>query len=58
MPSRFGNLTPELSQSAREHGLLISVWTVNKTADMYDMLADDLDNITTEFPYKLCEITG
>lgn len=54
----FGNLTPELSQSAREHGLLISVWTVNKTADMYDMLAADLDNITTEFPYKLCEITG
>lgn len=41
-----------------EKGLLVSVWTVDKTDDMYLAAAQKPDNITTRNPDKLAEIIG
>lgn len=53
----YSGLTPELSMAARKHGLLISIWTVNETADMLVNLGKDFDNMTTQRPLKLRLIT-
>lgn len=54
----YNDYSPELAEAAREHGLLISVYTVNWPKDMRRVLEYDVDNITTEFPYKLYVVTS
>jgi len=45
-----------LMRRAREHGLLVSVWTVGSTSMMRKMLRLGVDNITTRQPDQLLEI--
>ncbi len=54
----YNDYSPELAASARAHGLLLSVYTVNSIKDMRTVLGFDVDNITTEFPYKLYTMTN
>lgn len=54
----YTRYSPELAASAREHGLLLSIYTVNKLKDLRLCLTYDVDNITTEYPYKLYTLTG
>ncbi len=54
----YNDYSPELAKAARENGLLISVYTVNWLKDMRKVLGYDVDNITTEFPYKLFVVTA
>lgn len=54
----YSSYTPELSAAARERGLLISLWTVNKPSEMRKYIGYDIDNITTEFPFFLYSMTG
>lgn len=54
----YTNYSPELASAAHSRGLLLSVYTVNKLRDLRTCLLYDVDNITTEFPYKLYTLTG
>ena len=54
----YEGLSHELVQSAHEHGLLVSAWTVNSPIDMYKVLSYGVDNITSEFPHLLRLITN
>ena len=54
----YNDYSPELAQAARERGLKLSVYTVNSLKDMRTVLDCDVDNITTEFPYKLYTVTN
>lgn len=54
----YHDYSPELAASARAHGLLLSVYTVNSIKELRMMLDYDIDNITTEFPYKLYTMTN
>jgi len=51
-----GNFTAELCSAMHERGLLVSVWTIDKTLDQYRILALSPDNITTKQPIKLKKI--
>ncbi len=46
----------ELCAAMHESGLLVSVWTVDKTIEQYRILAAGPDNITTKQPLKLMKI--
>ena len=50
------NATRELVECFHNEGLLVSVWTVNDTLTMYEMLSYGVDNITTRRPDKMQEI--
>ncbi len=50
------NFTAELCAAMHERGLLVSVWTIDKTLDQYRILALSPDNITTKQPTKLKKI--
>ncbi len=47
------NLSEALIDAFRRNGLLVSVWTVNRSHDMRRVLSLGPDNITTKEPYKL-----
>lgn len=49
------NATEELVDIFHENGLLVSIWTVNDTVDIYRILSYGPDNITTRNPDKLRE---
>ncbi len=48
--SHFQNASKEFSETAHNNGLLVSLWTVNKTSDMVKVIETDPDNITTKRP--------
>jgi len=48
--------TKKLVQRTHEHGLLVSVWTVNRRQAMRKMLRMGVDNITTRKPDALLEL--
>lgn len=50
------NATKELVDIFHKNGLLVSIWTVNNTADIYRILSYSPDNITTRRPDKLQKI--
>lgn len=52
------NATKELVDIFHENDLLVSIWTVNKEKEMYEILHLSPDNITTRNPDKLQEILG
>lgn len=51
-----GSATKLLCDVFRENGLLVSIWTVNKEAEMHKILNFAPDNITTKEPKRLAEI--
>lgn len=53
---QYKHATKELVETFRENGLFVSVWTVDKTSDMYKVINLAPDNITTRNPDKLKEI--
>ncbi len=53
---RHKTVTKELVDAFRRNGLLVSVWTVNRSHDMRNALAFAPDNITTKEPAKLRKI--
>ncbi len=50
------NATKELVDIFHENDLLVSIWTVNKEKEMYEILHLSPDNITTKQPDKMGEI--
>lgn len=50
------NATKELVDIFHENGLLVSIWTVNNTTDMYKILSYSPDNITTRRPDKMKDV--
>lgn len=54
IPYKF--CSEKLVKLAHEQGLVVSVWTVDKEADMKRMLRLGVDNITTRHPDRLLEI--
>ncbi len=48
--SHYKNGTKDFSDIAHKNGLLVSLWTVNKTADMVGVIEATPDNITTKKP--------
>lgn len=50
------NATKELVDIFHENNLLVSIWTVNKEKEMYEILHLAPDNITTRNPDKMEEI--
>lgn len=52
----YGGASKKMAELFHKEGLLISVWTVNKTLDMHKVLTYGCDNITTRQPKKLVEI--
>ncbi len=50
------NATKELVNTFHKNDLLVSIWTVNKEKEMYEILHLAPDNITTRRPDKLEEI--
>lgn len=50
------NATKELVDIFHENGLLVSIWTVNKEKEMYEVLHLAPDNITTRNPDKMQDI--
>ncbi|MBE6800920.1 MAG: glycerophosphodiester phosphodiesterase [Ruminococcaceae bacterium] len=50
------NATKELVEIFHKNDLLVSIWTVNKEKEMYEILHLAPDNITTRNPDKLKEI--
>jgi glycerophosphoryl diester phosphodiesterase len=55
---RYNNATPAIVDEAHKHGLLISVWTVDKEEDMQRMLGLGVDRITTNYPDRLIRLLG
>lgn len=53
---RHKNVTKNLVDEFRRNGLLVSVWTVNRSNDMRNAIAFAPDNITTRDPEKLRKI--
>ncbi len=51
--SNFGNATKSFVDFMHKKGLLVSLWTVNKPADMPKVLEMRPDNITTKKPHVL-----
>lgn len=52
------NASKELVDIFHENGLLVSIWTVDKEKDMYEILSFAPDNITTRYPDRLKKILG
>lgn len=50
------NATKKLVDVFHGNGLLVSIWTVNNTADIYRILSYSPDNITTRRPDKIKKI--
>lgn len=50
------NATKKLVDIFHKNGLLVSIWTVNNTADIYRILSCSPDNITTRRPDKFQKI--
>lgn len=50
--------SPELVKMAREHSLLVSVWTVNEEEDMHTLIKMGVDSITTKNPDVLYRLKG
>lgn len=51
--SHFGNATPLVTEIMHKNGLLVSLWTVNKTSDAANVFACLPDNITTKKPHLI-----
>ena len=49
----FNEASPEIVEAMQEQGLLVSLWTVNKSTDMIRVLSLGPDNITTKYPHRL-----
>lgn len=56
--SHFENASKLFSVIMHENDLLVSLWTVNKPADMTKVLAFAPDNVTTKRPQLLKKIAG
>lgn len=54
----FGAATPELVSMARENGLGVFVWTVNRAKDMTSMIEVGVDGIITNHPDVLIGLLG
>lgn len=54
--SNYSHATELFVDTMRKNGLLVSLWTVNKPADMPKILALRPDNITTKKPHILKEL--
>lgn len=54
----YKSATKELVNFFREHGLLVSIWTVDDKYNMYKILSFEPDNITTRHPDKLSKIVA
>ena len=52
----FGTVCASAVKGIQAQGLLVSLWTVDKTADMFKVLSYAPDNITTNKPDKLRRI--
>lgn len=52
----FGEISKTLIDVLHDKGLLVSVWTLDKKADMKKMLSMAVDNITTRKPDKLIDL--
>ena len=52
----FSEASKKMIKIFHQEGLEVSLWTVNKEADMYRVLTMGCDNITTRQPSKLIEI--
>lgn len=52
----FGEISKTLVDVLHNKGLLVSVWTVDKKADMEKMISLSVDNITTRKPKKLFDL--
>ena len=55
---KYTGASEKLVKIFHEHGLLVSIWTVDKEYDMYKILSFAPDNITTRYPDKLSKIIG
>lgn len=53
---KYTGATKKLLDTFRSNGLLVSVWTVDKTETMHKMIALSPDNITTRHPDELLKI--
>ena len=51
--SNFANANRMLVEKMKENGLLVSLWTVNRIADMVRIIDLKPDNITTKYPHSL-----
>ena len=54
--TNFDHLTPDLVRQAKELGLSIITWTVNKIDDMNRMIDLGVDSITTDYPDVLVKL--
>ena len=52
----FNACTKELVEVFHREGLLVSIWTVNKTSDMIKVISFGVDNITSRNPSQLIRI--
>lgn len=53
---QFTLVNPQYMQKARDRGLYVNVWTVNKAQDMHSMLALGVDAIITNYPDTLRDV--
>ena len=51
-------LSPRVHDEAREGGMSINIWTVNKPEDMRTVLATGIDFLTTDEPMQAREVLG
>ncbi len=54
--SNFSNASAISTHVMRKNGLLVSLWTANKAADMARVIACQPDNVTTKKPHILLEM--
>lgn len=54
--SNFSNASAVSTRTMQKNGLLVSLWTANKAADMARVIACRPDNITTKNPHILLEM--
>jgi glycerophosphoryl diester phosphodiesterase len=55
---RYDRATPAIINSAKEQGLSVSVWTVDRKPDMERMMRIGVDRITTNYPDRLLRLSG
>lgn len=53
---KFLKLKPKWYKQAKKLNMSINTWTVNKEKDIRDMVATDIDQITTDYPIETREI--
>jgi glycerophosphoryl diester phosphodiesterase len=55
---RYDRATPAIVASAKDKGLSVSVWTVDRKPDMERMIRMGVDRITTNYPDRLLHLLG